>query len=185
MENRRHSRLSATRVAAAVAQEAICTLMSSDDKEFEQQLQYGNSFKGKKRDSGSVIEPGQVTDKPSSNKIPKRESMFESYQVWAMQTYGDSAKTKTVTRKKYNRIMKILKGEESTNVENSKFRFWVKAKGFRIGSLNFNGNGNGNVQLDGNNNDSRSKLTSEQVLYVPCTKSTVSKCFCIFFSFRF
>src|SRR2546426_12371860 len=52
-------------------------------------------------------------------------SMYDAYQEWALKTYGDSAKTKTVTRKKYNRIMKILRGEESSSVENSKFRFWV------------------------------------------------------------
>ncbi|XP_074605193.1 nucleolar protein 4 [Brevipalpus obovatus] len=58
--------------------------------------------------------------------------MDTAYQEWALRTYGDSAKTKTVTRKKYQRIVKILRGEENSSVENSKFRFWVKAKGFKL-----------------------------------------------------
>uniref|UniRef100_T1K4X4 Nucleolar protein 4 n=1 Tax=Tetranychus urticae TaxID=32264 RepID=T1K4X4_TETUR len=66
------------------------------------------------------------------NGITFSNSLYSAYQTWALKTYGDSAKTKTVTRKKYQRIVRILKGEESTNVENSKFRFWVKAKGFKL-----------------------------------------------------
>ncbi|KAI1287573.1 Nucleolar protein 4 [Halotydeus destructor] len=85
--------------------------------------------------------------------------MFDAYQAWAMKTYGDSAKTKTVTTKKYNRIVKILKGEESSNVENSKFRFWVKAKGFRIDSL---------LDTDQDEEDSGD---GDQVLYVACSKA--------------
>lgn len=59
--------------------------------------------------------------------------MFDHYQPWVIQTYGDSAKTKTITLRKYARVLRTLRGEESNSVENSKFRFWVKAKGFRIG----------------------------------------------------
>ena len=69
------------------------------------------------------------------SEINKRE-MFETFQSWALQNYGDSGKTKTVTRKKYNRIVRILTGEEECSTENSKFRFWVKAKGFRLGPKN-------------------------------------------------
>ncbi|ESO94449.1 hypothetical protein LOTGIDRAFT_161139 [Lottia gigantea] len=58
--------------------------------------------------------------------------MFETFQSWAIKNYGDSGKTKTVTRKKYDRITNILSGEEQSTSENSKFRFWVKAKGFRL-----------------------------------------------------
>jgi len=83
-------------------------------------------------------------------------SMYDAYQAWALKTYGDSAKTKTVTRKKYNRIMKILRGEESSCVENSKFRFWVKAKGFKIAP-----------DLDPDS-------SGEDVLYVPAAKPGVS-----------
>jgi hypothetical protein len=62
-----------------------------------------------------------------------KEDMFDHYQPWVLQTYGDSAKTKTITLRKYARVLRTLRGEESNSVENSKFRFWVKAKGFRIG----------------------------------------------------
>ncbi|GLG94807.1 Zinc finger protein 454, partial [Gryllus bimaculatus] len=59
--------------------------------------------------------------------------MFQHYQPWVIHTYGDSAKTKTITLRKYARIVRTLRGEETNSVENSKFRFWVKAKGFRLG----------------------------------------------------
>lgn len=71
-----------------------------------------------------------------------------------MKTYGDSAKTKTVTRKKYSRIVKILRGEESSSMENSKFRFWVRAKGFRLGLTD---------------DDS---ISGTEILYVPASKLT-------------
>lgn len=90
--------------------------------------------------------------------------MYQAYQEWASRTYGDSAKTKTVTKKKYNRIVKILKGEESSNVENSKFRFWVKAKGFKLGPVE---GGRNPKDVDGAN-------SSEQVLHVPSYKVAVS-----------
>jgi hypothetical protein len=62
-----------------------------------------------------------------------RKGMMEVFQPWVLVTYGDSAKTKTITRKKYSRVVKTLRGEEVNNAENSKFRFWVKAKGFSVG----------------------------------------------------
>ena len=65
-----------------------------------------------------------------------KQAMYETFQTWALQTYGDSGKTKTVTRKKYNRIVRTLSGEEEASTENSKFRFWVKAKGFKLGPAN-------------------------------------------------
>ncbi|CAG2193550.1 Nucleolar protein 4,Nucleolar protein 4-like [Mytilus edulis] len=64
----------------------------------------------------------------------KRE-MYESFHYWAIQNYGDSGKTKTVTHKKYQRITDILTGDEPPTAGNSKFRFWVKAKGFRLGPV--------------------------------------------------
>lgn len=91
------------------------------------------------------------------------EKIFGQYQEWAQRTYGDSAKTKTVTSKKYDRIVKVLNGEEPNNVENSKFRFWVKSKGFRLGSDDLTD-------------------TSQDVLYVPCIKSSVGFSFKLFFN---
>ncbi|XP_048759967.1 nucleolar protein 4-like isoform X2 [Ostrea edulis] len=72
-------------------------------------------------------------DVDSSRCSVNKREMFETFQTWALQNYGDSGKTKTVTRKKYDRIVKILTGEEPSTADNSKFRFWVKAKGFRLG----------------------------------------------------
>lgn len=70
--------------------------------------------------------------KHSSMEDEKKE-MFDSFYYWAVQNYGDSGKTKTVTRKKYQRITDILTGDEPPTAGNSKFRFWVKGKGFRVG----------------------------------------------------
>ncbi|CAG2163268.1 unnamed protein product [Oppiella nova] len=131
-------------------------MSSSADHDFELSLQsYASNNNGLQLKG----EPTANSDKSAANALKSsHKSMYDSYQVWALKTYGDSAKTKTVTKKKYNRILKILKGEEGTNVENSKFRFWVKAKGFRLGPQNLAA-----LEL---------KSIAEQVLYVPCSKST-------------
>lgn len=68
----------------------------------------------------------------SSRKF-QNDGMFNAYQPWVIKTYGDLAKTKTITIKKYARILRTLRGEEVNSAENSKFRFWVKSKGFHIG----------------------------------------------------
>lgn len=62
-----------------------------------------------------------------------KDEMLAAYQPWVIQTYGDLAKTKTITLKKYARILRTLRGEEVVSADNSKFRFWVKAKGFYVG----------------------------------------------------
>lgn len=54
---------------------------------------------------------------------------LQNYQPWVIKTYGDLAKTKTITVKKHQRILKALSGHEQNNPDSSKFRFWVKAKG--------------------------------------------------------
>ncbi|KAH9519368.1 Nucleolar protein 4 [Bulinus truncatus] len=75
------------------------------------------------------------------NLVPaelKQSEMYQTFQTWAVNNYGDSGKTKTVTRKKFQRIVRVLTGEEQFSAENSKFRFWVKAKGFRL-SVNDDG----------------------------------------------
>ena len=79
--------------------------------------------------------PGESAS-PMPGTVPvqsTRNEMYDKFQAWALQNYGDSGKTKTVTRKKYLRIVRILTGKEHATSENSKFRFWVKAKGFRMG----------------------------------------------------
>lgn len=101
---------------------------------------------------------GDVVSVSSSNRTINRTEMFQTFQSWALQNYGDSGKTKTVTEKKYNRIVRILTGEELSSAENSKFRFWVKAKGFRLGPFD------GSEQINGH---------KQTLLYVP-TKQVVS-----------
>lgn len=96
-----------------------------------------NSGIGTKRRANSPLKPtpqlkAMAPSMISTTRI-SRIGMQEAFQPWVLQTYGDSAKTKTITRKKYARIIKTLRGEEVNNAENSKFRFWVKAKGFHIG----------------------------------------------------
>lgn len=54
-------------------------------------------------------------------------------QTWVLQNYSDSGKTKTVTRRKYDRIVNVLSGDEPPTADNSKFRCWIKAKGFKLG----------------------------------------------------
>ena len=66
--------------------------------------------------------------------------MFGEFQDWCLRTYGESGKTKTVTRRKYNRILQtLLQGDEPDSYAdsshiNAKFKFWVKSKGFQVGS---------------------------------------------------
>lgn len=76
-----------------------------------------------------------VTSSQSLDPAKKfqNDGMFNTYQPWVIKTYGDLAKTKTITIKKYARILRTLRGEEVNSAENSKFRFWVKSKGFHIG----------------------------------------------------
>jgi hypothetical protein len=75
-----------------------------------------------------------------------RQIMLDQYTPWVMGTYGDSAKTKTITTRKYARIVALLKahekqengggggsGGEPSGSEAAKFRLWVKSKGFHLG----------------------------------------------------
>ncbi|XP_072115210.1 nucleolar protein 4-like isoform X1 [Mobula birostris] len=72
------------------------------------------------------------------NKAAARDSsdrdLYRQFQEWCLKTYGDSGKTKTVTRKKYDRIVQFLSGVEPSSADNAKFKFWVKSKGFQLGS---------------------------------------------------
>ncbi|KAK1801690.1 hypothetical protein P4O66_022336 [Electrophorus voltai] len=90
---------------------------------------------------------------------------FGEFQDWCLRTYGDSGKTKTVTRRKYNKILQtLLQSEDAdaymdSNHINAKFKFWVKSKGFQVGNCN--------GQQDKNGTSDR------PVLYVPI-KAAVS-----------
>lgn len=75
----------------------------------------------------------QDADNGTDNCDSPDSEMMEQFKTWAVLNYGDSGKTKTVTRKKYEKIVKILTGDDVPNTDNSKFRFWVKSKGFRLG----------------------------------------------------
>ncbi|TNN73293.1 Nucleolar protein 4 [Liparis tanakae] len=69
--------------------------------------------------------------KRSRSPVVLEAEMFSEFQDWCLRTYGDSGKTKTVTRRKYNKIMQtLLQNEESDGVYidnshiNAKFKFW-------------------------------------------------------------
>ncbi|XP_026862783.2 nucleolar protein 4-like b isoform X2 [Electrophorus electricus] len=90
---------------------------------------------------------------------------FGEFQDWCLRTYGDSGKTKTVTRRKYNKILQtLLQSEDAdaymdSNHINAKFKFWVKSKGFQVGNCN--------GQQDKNGTSDR------PVLYVPIKAACV------------
>ncbi|XP_059055957.1 uncharacterized protein LOC131849848 isoform X2 [Achroia grisella] len=95
--------------------------------------------KPSKRKSTASSSKNDKKNEQNNNKRPKIQTgdpkldLFSTYQPWVIQTYGDLAKTKTITLKKYARILRTLRGEECNSSDSSKFRFWVKAKGFHIG----------------------------------------------------
>ncbi|XP_076131906.1 nucleolar protein 4-like b isoform X1 [Alosa pseudoharengus] len=106
-----------------------------------------------------------VSTKRSQSPVVWEGEMFGEFQDWCLRTYGDSGKTKTVTRRKYNKILQtLMQGDDSDGVYlesnhiNAKFKFWVKSKGFQVGSAE-----------DENANEG----SGRPVLYVPI-KATVS-----------
>lgn len=95
---------------------------------------------------------------PPLSSAAARKIMWDQYQPWVMATYGDAAKTKTITTKKYGRIVALLRTlggsmgstpptlDKDGNVvvsetlppigsssEAAKFKLWVKSKGFHLG----------------------------------------------------
>lgn len=76
-----------------------------------------------------------------------RDEMHDKYQPWVMKTYGEQTKTKTITTRKYDRIVRTLKGLIPNTAENSKFRFWVRTKGFRLCTSSEFVDGGGDQQL--------------------------------------
>ena len=117
----------------------------------------------------------QPRSRSPSSGVPGAEAagggaeMFVAFQDWCLRTYGDTAKTKTVTRRKYNKILQTLvQGDEENsngvflhekgnNHINAKFKFWVKSKGFQVRTLR----------------DEKNGSSDRAVLYVPI-KATVS-----------
>ncbi|XP_031139690.1 nucleolar protein 4-like isoform X2 [Sander lucioperca] len=106
---------------------------------------------------------------PASEETGGGAEMLGEFQEWCLRTYGDSGKTKTVTRRKYNKILQtLIQGDEensngvflhekNNNHINAKFKFWVKSKGFQVGTLQ-----------DGKNGSS-----DRPVLYVPIKATCV------------
>lgn len=92
----------------------------------------------------------KVEKSEEDSKREQDELQYETYQTWVLSNYGDYTKTKTITHKKYERIVKTLRGEIKNCAENSRFRFWMKLKKFRLG-----------LQLPGTEN-----LIDENQLYV-------------------
>lgn len=68
------------------------------------------------------------------DQVENLHEMRHKFQHWVLETYRDASKTKTITAKKYERIVKTLRGEIKNCAENSKFRFWMKCKGFKLES---------------------------------------------------
>ncbi|XP_073679458.1 nucleolar protein 4-like b [Garra rufa] len=106
-----------------------------------------------------------LTRRSRSPAVSEAE-MFGDFQEWCLRTYGDSGKTKTVTRRKYNKILQtLLQSEDSEGVYiesnhiNAKFKFWVKSKGFQVGSTDGKPNENG--------------AADRPVLYVPIKATCV------------
>ncbi|MEQ2225766.1 hypothetical protein ILYODFUR_020691 [Ilyodon furcidens] len=81
------------------------------------------------------------------DRVPAEAAeMVGEFRDWCLKTYGDSGKTKTVTRRKYNKILQTLlqEGEEDGGAAllqekeagshhiNAKFKFWVRSKGFQV-----------------------------------------------------
>lgn len=56
------------------------------------------------------------------------------YAEWIRRQYdGPGCRAKIVGRPKYEQIVRAVRGELRRAADNSKFRFWVRAKGFRMG----------------------------------------------------
>lgn len=109
-----------------------------------------------------------LTRRSRSPVASEAEMMFSQFQDWCLRTYGDSGKTKTVTRRKYNKILQtLLQGDEADGVYaenshiNAKFKFWVKSKGFQLGGVQ---------------GDYKKGASGKPVLYVPIKAAVSDMC---------
>ena len=71
--------------------------------------------------------------KELSTESVRQQALFTTFQAWALKNYGESGKTITVTKSKYEKVVNVLKGLENNVGENSKLKFWIKSKGFQLG----------------------------------------------------
>ena len=47
--------------------------------------------------------------------------MYDKFQPWVLNTYGDSAKTKTITMKKAERIVKLLQSKDKVSSDGPEY----------------------------------------------------------------
>ena len=80
-----------------------------------------------------LCHPSTAAAVPGRAAAAAAAAHYEKFQSWANENYGENSKSKTVTRAKYWRIVRCLAGDERSSADNAKFRFWIKAKGFRLG----------------------------------------------------
>ena len=106
--------------------------------------------------------------------LTAKEQMFDKFQPWVLSTYGDSAKTKTITLKKAFRIQSLLKcgekesaGSEPAGSEAAKFRLWVKSKGLQLAMPS--------KEVVGEEKEFMSEDLEEPVLYLPTGTDKVGR----------
>ena len=98
-------------------------------------LSFGNTDESDQRRGKLLSIYGAGSESSSVPAHIKNSEMYRIYNSWALKNYGDSGKTKTVTRNKYRRIVGILVGDDPSASDNAKFKFWVKAKGFCLSPM--------------------------------------------------
>ena len=141
------------------------TTDSGVDKDSEPIIQFASkTIKKRKLNGGQKISRNRAPPPintlsairgPPLSSAAARKIMWDQYQPWVLSTYGDAAKTKTITTKKYARIVALLRtlnGNALTPIldkdgnlmatpethsgstsEAAKFKLWVKSKGFHLG----------------------------------------------------
>ncbi|KAI3357003.1 hypothetical protein L3Q82_003638 [Scortum barcoo] len=151
-----------TRKASSVVADTVTTTTTSSSSNIQQHLH----SQPRSRSPGGA---------PASEAAGGGAEMFGEFQDWCLRTYGDSGKTKTVTRRKYNKILQtLLQGDEENSNGvflqekggggghiNAKFKFWVKSKGFQVGTLQ----------------DAKTGSSDRPVLYVPIKATKVMQSF--------
>ena len=121
----------------------VCAKMNATSDEMTEQQQCINDQEDNTVDAADPLTaPGQTTaaghdddtqaDSEETSGVRQR-AMYARFRSWTLRNYGETGKTKTVTRAKYERVVAILSGAEPPTADNSKLRFWIKAKGFRLG----------------------------------------------------
>lgn len=129
--------------STAVAEEAASTGATSISEETSGGAPGGTSGTAVAANAaGTAAAPGLI---PGLTPEEAKRIMMSQYVPWVTKTYGDTAKTKTITTKKYGRIVNLLRslgnkdssssifGPSGSGSEAAKFKLWVKSKGFQLG----------------------------------------------------